>query len=312
MSEESEVPVAKRQRVDQEVAVGLSLYQGISKDLRLRILSYASPFDLAEFACVSRQSRLDCRDPTLPQERWAVISSSGSIYDLLYKLKAGEMQGRFQRFRYLKLRNANLLLRENTEVVRQIFGRNRIRGVTRLDMSLSTNTRTKKERQVAACVPKSMAKIMPHLKEVDLSNINVSQSAISDFAKRCPLLEMFHWHNCKYASAFVTGQDFKACRNLKEIHMNDANFYASQYQIAAMEEDGDKVACLFYFVRETLERVSIQNAACHSYGQKSKPVTQKALMKFVRSAPNLKWFQSDLTLDNIAILQVERPGIVFL
>ena len=39
---------------------------------------------------------------------------------------------------------------------------------------------------------------------------------------------------------------------------------------------------------------------------------QASLMRFVRSATNLKWFRSDLTKDNVAILKQELPpGIVF-
>ena len=34
-------------------------------------------------------------------------------------------------------------------------------------------------------------------------------------------------------------------------------------------------------------------------------------MNFVRHAPKLKWFQSDLSLENVAILKQERPEIVF-
>ena len=38
---------------------------------------------------------------------------------------------------------------------------------------------------------------------------------------------------------------------------------------------------------------------------------QASLMRFVRSAGKLKWFRSDLTDDNISILQNERPDVVF-
>jgi hypothetical protein len=42
------------------------------------------------------------------------------------------------------------------------------------------------------------------------------------------------------------------------------------------------------------------------------PVTQKIIMKMVRLYPTLKWLQSDLTAENVAIMpKQERPGITF-
>jgi hypothetical protein len=41
------------------------------------------------------------------------------------------------------------------------------------------------------------------------------------------------------------------------------------------------------------------------------PVTQIIIMKTVRLYPTLKWLRSDLTAENVAFLQQERPGITF-
>jgi hypothetical protein len=41
--------------------------------------------------------------------------------------------------------------------------------------------------------------------------------------------------------------------------------------------------------------------------------TQNALIKFVRNAPSsIRWFRSDLTLENMNMLRMERPGIELL
>lgn len=56
-----------------------------------------------------------------------------------------------------------------------------------------------------------------------------------------------------------------------------------------------------------LARVSMKNVTDDSY----KPVPQRVLMKFVRNVPSLTYFRSDLTPENIAILQSERPEMVF-
>lgn len=67
---------------------------------------------------------------------------------------------------------------------------------------------------------------------------------------------------------------------------------------------------------QSLVRVSCRRARW--YNQNSKFVTigetedgQESLMKFVRSAGSLKWFRSDLTDENVAILKKERPDVVF-
>jgi hypothetical protein len=67
---------------------------------------------------------------------------------------------------------------------------------------------------------------------------------------------------------------------------------------------------------QSLVRVSCRRARW--YTQNSKFITigeteegQESLMRFVRSAGKLKWFRSDLTDENVAILEEERPDIVF-
>jgi hypothetical protein len=38
---------------------------------------------------------------------------------------------------------------------------------------------------------------------------------------------------------------------------------------------------------------------------------QRALIKFARRTPTLKWFKSDLTPENVALLRAERPDVTF-
>ena len=69
---------------------------------------------------------------------------------------------------------------------------------------------------------------------------------------------------------------------------------------------------------ESLERLSIQRAEWYSFFHVSRElrsnyVPQNALIKFVRNAPpSLRWFRSDLSKENINILQREHPGVEFL
>jgi len=91
------------------------------------------------------------------------------------------------------------------------------------------------------------------------------------------------------------------------------------------DDDGDNInRFIFHLCCQKLERLSIRNAKYVErtvYPQEQDDhrsrvvncMTQKALIKFVRHAPpTLHWFRSDLSHENIRMLQTERPTIEFL
>jgi hypothetical protein len=64
-----------------------------------------------------------------------------------------------------------------------------------------------------------------------------------------------------------------------------------------------------------LERVSFKNVR---FGLDPRwphtslvPLPQPWLVRFVREAPNLRWFRSDLTPENVALLVQECPDVTF-
>ncbi|OEU14230.1 hypothetical protein FRACYDRAFT_240764 [Fragilariopsis cylindrus CCMP1102] len=73
---------------------------------------------------------------------------------------------------------------------------------------------------------------------------------------------------------------------------------------------------MFHYCSNRLERVSIRNARYryryHVDGIEVTPfLPQEVLIKFVRNAPYLRYFRSNLTQENIAMLQREKPAIEF-
>ena len=106
-------------------------------------------------------------------------------------------------------------------------------------------------------------------------------------------------------------------KNLKELYMDDSVFKDTQSSVDRMSDlddnnDSSKNVILFYKCNSNvLERVSIKNAHCfNGNNNRTTPLSQKALIKFVRNAPpSLRWFQSSLTDENINILRPERPEI---
>eukprot|EP00533_Pseudo-nitzschia_delicatissima_P000022 CAMPEP_0116106858 /NCGR_PEP_ID=MMETSP0327-20121206/15883_1 /TAXON_ID=44447 /ORGANISM="Pseudo-nitzschia delicatissima, Strain B596" /LENGTH=440 /DNA_ID=CAMNT_0003599545 /DNA_START=108 /DNA_END=1430 /DNA_ORIENTATION=+ len=102
----------------------------------------------------------------------------------------------------------------------------------------------------------------------------------------------------------------------EEHNNNNNNNNNNAANNAANNEDSEALWASLTENVQSLEKVSCRRARW--YNQNSKFITigeteegQASLMRFVRSAGNLKWFRSDLTDDNIAIMAKERPDVVF-
>ena len=112
--------------------------------------------------------------------------------------------------------------------------------------------------------------------------------------------------------------------------MDNTNFFTFNdefYCMADLENDDEVVSKTFLFHRcgsKILERVSIRNAGVwvQTFGGDGEildpvddmviPIPQTVLIKFIRKAPTtMRWFRSNLTQENIQMLQQERPKIEF-
>jgi hypothetical protein len=124
--------------------------------------------------------------------------------------------------------------------------------------------------------------------------------------------------------------------NLREIHIDPfgVHFHAGYSPIAAYCQEYSQLEQEEWFENglylhdgpdwvllqeyPNLERVTLLHAeyTCHdSYNLDRdlfwQVLPQEALMKFVRHTPTLRWFRSDLTAENIAILKEERAEVEF-
>jgi hypothetical protein len=106
--------------------------------------------------------------------------------------------------------------------------------------------------------------------------------------------------------------------SLKEIIMNDSEFSCRLPESDTMSDlENHRDTFIFHCCSTALERVLIRNAKwiTNHYGRRSGliVVPQNALIKFVRNAPtSLRWFRSDLTIEDMNMLQLERPKIELL
>jgi hypothetical protein len=295
-------------------------------DLRIRILQYLEGDELGNFAMVSRQCWEDSRDPILPRGRTALIRcgrdggfmpswnpySVVTFLGVLMHIQRACARDRFNnRFTSVKLVGHGGLDKVTNRDAKPVLRGVSLEHVTSLDLSLPHNAK-KKDRKVSACIPRLLCQIMPNLKEVDFSYCDMAQSALSDVAKHCPLLEKITCHD-GISTTFADGQDLRVCKNLKEIYMDSTCWYSCQREYSeVLFHRPDLDVCIFWRCLENLERVSIKDAIYFSFGERpQQPYTQTGLMKFVRLAPKLRWFRSDLTAGNIALLKAEKPHIMF-
>ncbi|OEU11632.1 hypothetical protein FRACYDRAFT_244750 [Fragilariopsis cylindrus CCMP1102] len=169
-----------------------------------------------------------------------------------------------------------------------------------LDMSYS------KPMVVPMILPNILIKILPNLREINLSHICTSTDVLYNVSNQCPYLEKVTWNNIRYytndACVGMSGWDMRTAKNLKEIIMDNSEF---QFDLDIIRKD----RFLFYCCSNALERVSISNATRYILNN---PLPQSVLINFVRNVPTLRWFRSDLTEESKNMLRLERPDIEFL
>jgi hypothetical protein len=303
-------------------------FYDVPAECSVRILQFLYKGDLANVAQVSRRFHENSLHPSLRQDRTATITCvrrldantgtfSASPFALLQKLVDKALLGdKYWRFTKVKIIGHNLLEKVSIpEVSDMLPGLLMLSHVRVLDLSFPSNA-LKKDTKLKVCIPAVLTFVMPCLKEIDLSNACVTESALRYFADECPVLEKVTWNN-HHANTHMSGRALNACPRLKEITMDDSIFtyHFGESAVIHAPDDG-RHYCIFAHCNTNLVRVSIKNAKCREPEVFSSPgpaetFPQIGLVKFVRNTPSLRWFGSDLSPENVAILQAERPEVTF-
>jgi hypothetical protein len=123
--------------------------------------------------------------------------------------------------------------------------------------------------------------------------------------------------NGSLSEVFISGSQFRKATNLVELNLDDSRLKmewdeeAFNYEEAfEYESEEDPMVRFMWKHCEKLQRLSMKNTVM-MIDCDSKPVSQDMIMKLVRHHPTLQWIRSDLTQENIATLQQERPDIIF-
>jgi hypothetical protein len=155
--------------------------------------------------------------------------------------------------------------------------------------------------------------ILPNLTGMDFSNTLDYKSGIFRDLFLCPLLNKVISNN-NDDGVDLNGSGMKLIKNLTEIQMNNTIFrcmpYHTKYKFSSSNIHPE--VFIFHECCKYLERVSVRNMKFpHSTVNEDERFifNQNALIKFVRNAPSLRWLQSDLSRENIAMLQEERSRL---
>jgi hypothetical protein len=274
-----------------------------------------------------KRLRDDCRHDSLPQERTAVVRIRPSpSYRMLFlrrrliRMAAAALpdgRSKFSRFSRLRIIDPHPPDSYTTRDWQRSAGV-LIPEVTALDWSAPEGAPAPTEpsrrrpfsrasggrRLFASDEQRDLAGMLPNLREVDFSHARPAGGlSLDDPAARRDHLEDVAWRiNADRPEGRFT---LRGCRALRVVRADGACF----------EGRGDRRDArdvyLLDEVRDRLERVSVRGACWSVPCLPASLLCQEVLIRFVRDAPNLRWFRSDLTPENVAMLKAERPDVTF-
>jgi hypothetical protein len=276
-------------------------------DVQFLLLQYLSCDDLNEFASVSRSCRELRANHSLPQIRTGTINIGHeiTIEELLALLaKDGSFNRAFQSPRNrLKLTNHFKIKTSWVPDIRRYVQQARLSGVTSLDVSFCP---TDTDRFTATNLLMALTLVMPNLVELDMSYIK-GRFISENIAKNCKKLETLRYNGTETGFYFTGRHCLEHFANLRELYLDGAHLRCMTNE-PEMTAEG-----LFSHCNSKLERVSLKGTMTDTMGLKhrSRPLLDEELVEFVRTTPTLTWLRSDLSPENVAILQQERPMVHF-
>jgi hypothetical protein len=322
---------SKRRRVE-SVSGGVSSLEAVIDNCLLTILSLLSVEDMNSFAICSRRCREVRSNPLLDQTRTGTIicseiSSIPKIYDAIAaghwnnELYSGNrthlriigldrVEERYSGMNRVERRNISTRIKEVERRARKGYDV-RLYSVTSLDLSCSPDDNHGRIKY-ASCT--GLALILPNLRNLDLSYLRLQGRVMVNFFEKCPHLTRVTFSGPIGIS--LSGDYFWRARYVTELNLLDSTFPPCAHPSPLYWEEELRYAGRNYYMLmncKHLERVTIKNTtwqAVEVEGE-AQPLSQGIIIKFVRHTPTLRWLRSDLTEENVAMLQQERPDITF-
>jgi len=321
--DEEQPPPGKRRRVEEGAAVApLPFIESVKDDCLVLILSHLSTNDLNNVAMCSRRFREVRAHESLNQTRTGTIicregTTIQALFDAIVLRRWNQV---FQGNRtHLKIVGLERLTEPSHFLVRtRSAAESVLTGVTSLDASCSPQDANRKVNQMNTI--SSLCNMLPNLSEVNLSFMLIAHvQPLLYVLSRCRNLTRLTWKGCD-TPPIMSRCCFRYANHLTELYLDDSRFLI--YQNASRFEtdpinDGPNLYMFMDCCRP--ERLSIKNATWKSISTSNErgslneyqPLSQEMLIKMVRNHSTLRWLRSDLTPENVAMLQQERPEITF-
>ena len=316
---------------------------------RVDILNFLGPEDLETASLVCKQMRQDCFRDGIKRKIVPVYvithdmdhGAAYGAFQLFSKLMDNQIykKEKFSRYPHLRVDlraervdypseiSEEQMVNIQSDMAAFLSDANNSKTIY-LDGVLSLDISMKLPRLICISFFSALLCLLPKLRKIDFSNVLLTNSEYlfiggNPIFPRDSFLETIVYNGSTFTGE---GHEFLNCNGLKELILDDSWFFIAKTRFvsrggvvtkrrgmrALSNLDGHHKYFLFHICK-SIERLSIRNATYYSGSKRTRNIPQNALIKFVRKAPaSLRWFRSDLTEENIVMLQKERPEIELL
>lgn len=315
----------KRRRIINEDETSPAYFNNmLNNDCKVHILSFLSSDDMNSFAECSRDCRKIRANEGLNQTRkgtiiWRPGTTILSLWSIIEERRWNTV---FSGNRtHLRIQGAAAAERE--EVDSDVLLRRMpptLSGVTKLDISCTPQDVQGEMTAARSLEGIKLVETFRNLRELDMSYVAAYPLTIDAILVSVPTITRLTW-NGSINSMVLTGSAF-TYRNLMHLVVDDScvllyqayMFEPREQRDFEMEQDPGEESIYMFMHCRNLQSLSIKGSTwrrTHVDDDEPIPITQAMLIKFVRHTPTLRWLRSDLTDENIAMLEKERPEVTF-
>ena len=295
---------AKRRKIGQHQNIKAdSLMDSLSDDCLVSILSNLPVDDLNTVAMCSRRFRGARSSDSLDQTRTGtiILSEGSTMRSLLNAIVDNNWNDVFSGNRKkLKLVGVEHLRYESSTSLlpTELVKNTQLPGVTILDASIApTDPRVFGVGFGAS----NIFCLFPNLKALDMSYLFLWDLSSAAIRKHCPAVTSITWKSHGDNVEPHSGEAFQGLTLLKELCLDGFSLWNEP--------------SLYMFEHcPRVERLSIKGCTLYEYGGEEEvesELPQEDLIDMVRNHPSLRWLRSDLSAENVAMLQQERPEMTF-
>lgn len=330
-ADSNESSANKRRKINNEEEISepaaFSLFENINNDCKVHILSFLPAEDMNSFAICSRDCRRVRSNESLDQTRTAtiVLTEFTSFIALCIKIRRNRQRftGNTCRLKIVGLERISVYLGYIFLTPSIIANFLALEDITSFDCSLSTLTSMRLIDRYPLLY--GLCGILPNLQRLDLSNVSIDEEdvrMVRSFGENCPNLTKIIWRGVR--GIRQCGSSFLDVPHLTHLYIDEAELSQKTLVRRAFTRNGspsdftthnpsdNSIPNLHMFMYcKNLWYLSLKGATLAVSETEKVPLPQDMLVTMVRRHPTLQWLKSDLTPDNIRILQQERPDVTF-